>query len=349
MFHHPVLPSPSAGAAFPLGPRLAPFCREVPEQAAEPVAASGQEWFSPVMEAAPPALTPAEAMLLLDLRRAPAAGLFKVSAMALLLRRVLRAEAEQRRGWVLTRTVTRLRAGQVPALPPHEAAVVRLVQSAGGEPGRPTVEEVVAAAKRVHGPALDGYRRDLVLPALVRRKLAEVRAGGWFGFKRLKPTPAGAAAQAELRALLERGRMVPRWLDSDPRQAAMAAAALGPLVLLVNELKPHLKRLAQAMPRRDAGGGDGGGSGPDGADTGSGRHKDCGSAAPDPSAPGPDAPGSGTPGQGIFDPGAFDFGALDAAGFDAGTFDALDSAMSSFDSATDGGDSGGSDSGSGGE
>lgn len=117
------------------------------------------------MYAAYSALTPAEAMLLLDLRRAAAAGLFKVTAMALLLRRVFRAEAETQRGWFRTRTVTRLHLGQIPALPPHEAAVVRLVQSAGHvQLGSPTVEQVVAAARHQYDPDLGRFQKDLVLP-----------------------------------------------------------------------------------------------------------------------------------------------------------------------------------------
>lgn len=175
----------------------------------------------------------------------------------------------------------------------------------------------------------------------------EVRAGGLFGIRRPVLTPAGTAERMRLEALLDRGRMVPRWLDSDPRQAALAAAALGPLVLLVDELKPHLKRLAAAMPRQD-GGGDGGASYvSDGGDADRGRHH-----GGDPGTDGP-AAGSfdhGSFDQGAFDLGGFDFGALDAAGFDTGSFGALDSAMSSFDASTDGGggDSGGSDSGGGG-
>ncbi len=304
------------------------------------------KWFSDGMYAARSALTPAEAMLLLDLRRAAAAGLFKVTAMALLLRRVLRAKAETRRGWFRTRTVTRLHLGQIPALPPHEAAVVRLVQSAGDvQPGSPTVEQVVAAARHRYDPDLGRFRKDLVLPALTGRGLVQVRAGGLFGISRPALTPAGTAERLRLQALMDRGRMVPRWLDSDPRQAALAAAALGPLVLLVDELKPHLKRLAAAMPRRD-GGGDGGGSFvSDGGDADRSRHH-----GGDPGIEGPGASSfnHGSFDHGAFDLGGFDFGALDAAGFDSGSFDALDSAMSSFDAATDGGDgdSGGSDSGS---
>ena len=299
------------------------------------------------MFAPEPALTPAEAMLLLDLRRAAAAGLFKVTAMALLLRRVLRAETETRRGWFRARTITRLHLGQVPGLPLHEAAVVRLVRPAGdAQPGNPTVEQVVAAARRQYGPDLGSFRKKLVLPALTERGLVEVQAGGLFGLKRPVLTPAGTTEWMRLQALLDRGRMVPHWLDSDPRQAALAAAALGPLVLLVDELKPHLKRLAAAMPRQA------GDCSPmaDGGDADHGRHHG--------GDPGAEGLGASSLDQGSFDHsgfdfGAFDFGAWDGAGFDVGLFDALDSAISSFDAATDGGhdgggDSGGSDSGGGG-
>ena len=305
------------------------------------------------MSAAHFTLTPAEAMLLLDLRRVASPGLFKVTAMALLLRRVLRAEAEAQRGWFRTRTVTRLRLGRLPALPPHEAAVVRLVQAAShGQPAGPTVELVVAAARHQYGPALDRFRQDLVLPALTGRRLVEVRATGLLGIRRPALTPSGTAARTRLQDLLDRGRMVPRWLDSDPRQAALAAAALGPLVLLVDELKPHLKRLASAMPRRDDvgdGGGDGGGSsGSDGLDC----HHPHKGGSPDAAGAGAGLPDPGASDPSAFGPDGFDYGALDAAAFDAGAFDGLDSAMSSFDAATDGGghggDGGGGDGGGGG-
>ncbi len=277
-----------------------------------------------------PDLTPAEAMMLMDLRGASASGLFKVSAMALMLRRVIRAEAEVQRGWLRTRTVTRLRLGQVPALPPHEQAVTRLVHSAGqGEPRGPTVERVVAAARREHGDALAGYRQNLVLPALLGRRLVQVEASGWFKRERPVLTPAGAAALARLNAALDQGRQVLRWLDTDPRQAVLTAVALGPLVLLVEELRPHLSRLADATRRQDQGGDAGSGSsGSDTSDTSHHHDRDR---------------GQHEHGQQMDGPSGFDFGAFDGAGLDAGAFDGLDSAMSSFDAATDGGsDSGGS-------
>jgi len=77
---------------------------------------------------------------------------------------------------------------------------------------------------------------------------------------------------------------------------------------------------------------------------------DVGSSGSDGSGTGHCPPGD--QGHRAEDAGGFDFGALDSAAFDAGTFDALDSAMSSFDAATDGGDGGGDgggDSGGGGE
>lgn len=273
-------------------------------------------------------------MLLMDLRGASPAGLFKVSAMGLLLRRVLRAEAEVEHGWIRTRTVTLLRPGQVPALPPHERSVVRLVQAVmRWQPHGALVESVVDAARREYGSALNKYRRDLVLPALLDRRLVRMQRSKWLKIERPALTPAGTAALARLNAMLDQGRRVPGWLDTDPRQAALAAAALGPLILLVDELRPHLTRLAAAMQRRD-----------EGADSGS-----SGSSGSDSPGTGHCAPGD--QGPCAEDAGGFDFGALDSAAFDAGTFDALDSAMSSFDAATDGGDGGGDgggDSGGGG-
>lgn len=79
------------------------------------------------MDEVPTALALTGAMMLMDLRGALPARLFKVSVMASLLRRVLWAEAETHHGWGWTRTVTLLRLGQTTVLPLHEQAVIRLV------------------------------------------------------------------------------------------------------------------------------------------------------------------------------------------------------------------------------
>ena len=264
------------------------------------------------------ALTPAEAMMLMDLRGAAPAALFKVSAMALLLRRVLQVETKVQRGWIRTRMITLLRLGQVPALFPHERAVVRLVQVVlQSQPEGAAVEAVVSAAKREYGSTLYKYRQDLVLPALLDRRMVEIRRSRWFKIERPAMTPVGLAVLGQLNAMLDRGRKVPGWLDTDPRQAALTAAALGPLVLLVSELRPHLARLAAAMPRRAEGGDAGGGfSGSDGLSV---SH---------------DQPGFHHPHDSQDH--SLDFGAWDSGAFDAGAFDGFDNAMSSFDAATDG-------------
>ncbi|MGI4954737.1 MAG: hypothetical protein ACRYGM_23265, partial [Janthinobacterium lividum] len=183
-------------------------------------------------------LTPAEAMMLMDLRGAAPAALFKVSAMALLLRRVLQAETKVRRGWIRTRMVTLLQLGQVPALLPHEQAVMRLVQVVlRRQPEGARVESVVSAARQEYGSTLYKYRQDLVLPALFDRRMVEMRRSRWLKIERPAMTPAGLTVLGQLNAMLDQGRKVPGWLDTDPRQAALTAAALGPLVLLVGELR----------------------------------------------------------------------------------------------------------------
>lgn len=258
-------------------------------------------------------LTPAEAMVLMDAAVRPA-QLFKVTVMALMLQRAVRAVTEERRGWFRTRRVTRLHAGLAPGQPGHMQAALAVVRDVNGG----TVADMVAVARTAFGSDLGRFKQDQVIPALVRRELAQQSVFHvlWmFPLRRLALTQGGAAALGRLQAALDRGRTVPAFLDSDPRQAAMIAASLGTLVLLVEELRPHLKRLTQALAQRnDGGAGDGGSS-----DSGGPEHHDP----------------------------SWDW--------DAGAFDALDGAMDGFDSGFDsafdgggsdgGGDSGGSDGG----
>ena len=210
---------------------------------------------------ATPELTPAEAMVLMDTGVRPA-QLFKVTVMALMLQGLTRAVTGERRGWLRTRRVTRLYAGLAPGQPDHVQSALAVIRRVDGG----TVADVVAAARTAYGSDLGRFKQDHVIPALSRRHLVQHSSSRvlWvFPLRRLTLTLGGTAALERLRAALDRGRTVPAFLDSDPRQAAMIAASLGTLILLVEELRPHLKRLAQALVERDDGGaGDGGGSDP---------------------------------------------------------------------------------------
>jgi len=303
-------------------------------------------------------LTPAEAMLLLEPRTGLSTRLFKLSAMGLLMRRVLRAEAVQKKGWLARGAETRLQAFPGPALPAHEAAVVEVVRTAARKnPQGATALEVVAAARQTYGASLDSYRKMQVLPALIGRGLIEMKRGGLLRFKRPTLTPAGEAAQTELKALLDRARQVPAWLDTNPGQAAATAASLGLLVLLVEELKPHMRRLAQAAQAAAVDQPHGYYHGHSG-DTGTkGELKSGGTGEVSSSVDagaldagvlagsvmgGEAMEGSAVEGgtSGAFDSealdmGAFDMATLDMAGFDDSAFDAMESAMSSFDAVPD--------------
>lgn len=274
-------------------------------------------WSSAVMGDAAE-LMPAEAMVLMDTSVNPS-QLFKVTIMALMLRRVVRAATEQRHGLFRSRQVTRLHASAAPDQPAHVQSALAVLRSANGG----TVAEVVAAARRAYGQNLAAFKQKQVIPAMVQRELVQQRTFRllWaFPWRRTVLTPGGAAALERLRAALDRGRSVPGFLDRDPRQAAMIAASLGTLILLVPELRPHLKQVARMLQEPDAGvsGDSGSGSDPHGSE----RHGlDAGDDA------GSDAFG----------------GAMD--GFDAG-FDA--SFDAGFDAAFDGGGgNGGGDSGGG--
>jgi hypothetical protein len=53
---------------------------------------------------------------------------------------------------------------------------------------------------------------------------------------------------------MEDARAIPDYLDRDPAQAAALAAAAGSAILLVEEVRPHFRRLAEALrePAGDA-------------------------------------------------------------------------------------------------
>jgi hypothetical protein len=280
-------------------------------------------------------LSAAEASVLLSLPRYDARQALKLGFMGLLAHGILRIEQEEQPGFFRARHIAHLRTVANPPgnLPPLAASLLRIAQAAAPEG---LMTDVVKQAASEYGNGFTGFVRDLVVPALVARGLAEqreVRVLGLFPVTRFYRTLAGDAERARLHDLLVEARAIPQHLDSDPARAAALVAALGGAILLVDGLRPHYAALERALrPSDDSGGGDGGGgggwdgTGSDGNQSNE-NHSDEGHF-------------SGPLDFGSVDFGSIDFGAIDFSAFDAGAFDSFDAGFSDA-----GGDGGGGDGG----
>lgn len=266
--------------------------------------------------AGPVELSAAEALVLLSLPRYDARQALKFALMGLLAQGIVRSEEESRPGYFRARHILHLRvAPDLPDdLPPVTRALADVVTAAAPRDG--AIGEVVKQAKRAYRRTLVGFVLDGVGPALVARGLAERRHRrllGLFPCDSFCRTPAGEAEKTRIESALRQAREIPQYLDCDAARAAALAAAAGSAILLVEELRPHYRRLAKAFEESDTDGS------PVFADSGSGG-----------------------------DGGVFHFGCIDFGVIDFGCFDGFDSG---FDAASDGGGGGGdggSDGGSGG-
>ena len=193
------------------------------------------------------ALTPAEALVLLDPDRTPGQQAAKVTLMALMAQGALRVQRPESRFTGLVRLSV---ANPPPSPPPHVAAVLEAVRAAG----KGAVDDVARNLSK----ATDRYRSfvpAMILPGLVARGLLTSHTRQetrrlLLVFKRTvtvtthTPTAAGEREQARLRQALDQAPEIRRLLDRDPARAAAMAAALGALIFLVPELLPLIDRLA---------------------------------------------------------------------------------------------------------
>lgn len=298
------------------------------------------------------ALSPAEALVLLEPEEAPGMDAVKVTVLSLLARGHLRSETKTVSSFLRgSRAVPMLTLGQrypVP-VPRHVGAVLDVVRTAG-DPAMPKIAEGFIKA---FGQKCARFRPEHVLPDLISRRLLERKE--WTERKKflgLIPrtvtrvvharTPAGEAECTRIRQAITEARSIPGFLSTDPARAAAMAVALGALIFLVPELVPYYQQLSAEMQRANAaamaqGGSDSSGSDSSGSDSG-------GSDGGGDSFLGGDSAGATMQ--------LNDFGAalsFDQA-FDA-LSDSLDAAMDAADSSasSDGGsDGGGSDGGGGG-
>ena len=212
-------------------------------------------------------LTPAEVLVLLDPNRPQGAAALKVTLLWLLASGFLHTKAIDHKSAALGLSWTEIHLGVLPfaahaagALPAHASCIVEMVRlaEAAGENSMPQI--VRHAAARVFKDDFELFRRDLVVPALVSRRLIEPydeTSFRLFTRHRFRPTAAGEAERRRLQSLLDRAASIPEYLDRDPAQAVALAAALGSAILLLEPLRPHLDHLARLMRQRrcDSGGG----------------------------------------------------------------------------------------------
>lgn len=283
------------------------------------------------------ALSPAEALVLMEPNTAKPRDALKVSLMALLARRKLQILEDQRKGFFGgTTKIVQLTAPRAPGSEaPHEASLLGIVRSA--QPVLMT--DFITAAKRSYGgDQFRDFTGKLIAPALISRGLLKEVTEPFLLFfkrKRLALTPSGDVQRRRLEDLLDQARDIPRFLDSDPKKAAAMAVALGGLILLAPELQPHLAHIGDVM-RHHGQSSDGGSS--DSSSSSSSSDYSSSSATIDPAA------SEQLDMSGTFDLSSFDSAALDSMSASMETLD------SSFDSASsDGGGDSGGDSGGGGD
>jgi hypothetical protein len=252
-------------------------------------------------------LSAAEAYVLLSLPRFDVRQALKLGFIGLLAQRALRLSQEDRPGLIRTRHIVHLHvATNLPVgLSSITASLIAVVRAAEPEG---LMKEIVSQSMRKYGRALVGFVQNYVGPALAARGLAEKRKSRLLGLlplTRFYRTPAGDAEKQRIEGLMQEARSIPRYLDSDPAQAAALVTALGGAILLIDELRPHYQALDLALRDRNTG------SYTDTPNWDTGDH------------------------QG----GLFDFGSIDFSAFDAGAFDSFDAGFS--DAGGDGGGDGG--------
>lgn len=287
------------------------------------------------------ALSPAEALLLLDPEKTRPREALKVSLMALLAQRKLQIDEHAGKGFLGRRTsTTRLSANASNGREaPHETSLLQIVRAS--QPV--TMDDFVADAKRSYGQDFSGFTKQYVAPALIGRGLLREAIEPFLFFfkrRRLRPTAAGDIERARLEGLMAQARDIPSFLDSDPKKAAAMAIALGGLVLLLPGLQPHLAQLGDVIRHH----------GQQASNDSSSSSSDS-STSFSSSTSSPDAPQNLSPGAEQLDLGSFDWGSFDSASLDAvsASMETLDASFDSSSSDSSSSDGGGGDSGGGGD
>lgn len=209
------------------------------------------------------ALTPAEALILLDPVEAPGIDAVKVTVLSLLAQGYLRGGTKAASSMLgRGRQVPTVSPGRpYPApVPAHVEELLDVVRTAR-DPAMPKVAESFV---KTFGQKCTLFRTAYVQPLLVSKGLLERREQtekkrvlGLFSRTVTRVwhvrTAAGEAECARIRRSIADARGIPQFLSSDPARAAAMAAALGGLIFLVAELAPYYQQLSMEMARANAG------------------------------------------------------------------------------------------------
>ncbi|HEX8391053.1 MAG TPA: GPP34 family phosphoprotein [Longimicrobium sp.] len=196
------------------------------------------------------ALTPTEAQVLLEPNSIPPQKALRTALMHLAGAGHLRLLDGPPRPWWWGGSRKRVRrAARNSPLPGHLSAVMAALfpPSKPDEPLSP--EEMTTRLQAAFGYSYGQFLSGHVLPELVSRGLLEVeeyRLLRLFPQRRYRHTAQGEAARAWVQGALQPARHLPELLRRDPAGAAAASARLGGLVLIADELRPHLADLAAA-------------------------------------------------------------------------------------------------------
>jgi hypothetical protein len=167
----------------------------------------------------------------------------------------LQGEAEQRRVLFVSSTAVRLvrRPGRG-SLPAELAPVLEALFPPAKPAASLSRTEAVHRLQQRFGYDYGKYRAQHVRPALVERGwLVEeaYRTLGVIRRRRFVRTAEGERVKQEIETLLQSAADAAALITSAPRRAVELVAALGPLALISEPLRPHLPALARAA-RADA-------------------------------------------------------------------------------------------------
>jgi hypothetical protein len=192
---------------------------------------------------------PAHVQLLLH-PEAPAGNALRIALLHLSTMGYIGVESVQKRILFVTTTSVRFgrRDGREPL--PGELLVLLDVLFPPGKPPKPLAStEIIHRLQRQFGTDYGKYVAEHLRPELIERgwmREEEIRVLGVIPRRRHILTPEGEQVKVGLEERLRTATGVPRLLETDPRQALSAVAALGPLALLSDSLRSHLPALAEA-------------------------------------------------------------------------------------------------------
>lgn len=195
-------------------------------------------------------LSPAEALFLIDPEFSDGRKAMKLSLRWLIAHGVLVATREMKPGTWLFRVRPRLRiAGTWSAdreLPRDLADLIELMRSAPTEffdDILPLIQWTYGASQSL--PMGRKVKRNLVTRELLEsRRVLTVSGLGWPIFER---TPEGKDLSERLASMIEQARKIPQFIANDPERVAELAGPLDGLLLLLTELRPEWKEIANAL------------------------------------------------------------------------------------------------------